>query len=170
MIAALARNLAARSPRERLLIAALAILVVPLALWFLAVVPLMEQRAQARSALAEAQATRAWYLARQDDIAALPVPGTVAAPAAAVAPVGLGGIEARLIDAGLRDQVGVLTNVQGGSVTLALDTVGFGDLMAWIDGIEAEAGYRLSALRLVRGTGPGVVDAELRLDPQEGGL
>ena len=73
-------------------------------------------------------------------------------------------------NAGLRDQVGVLTNVQGGSVTLALDTVGFGDLMAWIDGIEAEAGYRLSALRLVRGTGPGVVDAELRLDPQEGGL
>jgi len=170
MIAVLARSLAARSPRERLLIAALAILVVPLALWFLAVVPLLDQRAQARSALAEAQATRAWYLARQAEIVALPAPGGAAVPEVAVAPVGLGGIEARLIDADLRDHVGVLTNVQGGSVTLALDSVGFGELMAWIDGIEADAGYRLSALRLVRGRGPGQVDAELRLDPREGGL
>lgn len=166
MIAALARTLAARTPRERVLLAALGIVALPLALWLLVAAPLVAQRAQARAALDQAQATRAWFLDRQAEIAALPVAG--ASAGAVPAPVGLGGIEARLIDAGLRDTVVALANVTGGSVTLTLTALPFGDLMDWLDAIEAEAGYRLSALQVTRGDGDGLVDADLRLDPRGG--
>jgi type II secretory pathway component PulM len=165
MIAALARGLAGRSRRERVLLALLAGVVIPAAFVVLAALPLQEQRAAARAAVTEAEATRDWYLARQTEIAELP--GQI--PEAAmprIAPVGLGGIEARLIDAGLRDAVTLLANAQGASVSLTLSGVRFEALMAWIEGIESEAGYRLAALRLERGEDGGLVDADLALEPR----
>jgi len=165
MMTGLAHALARRNPRERLLLALLLLVVVPAALVMLVALPMIERQAQAQAALAAAQDTRAWYLTQQSAIARLPL--TEAAPAPEPrSPVGLGGIEDRLIDAGLRDAVTLLANTQGDTVTLTLAAVPFADLMGLIDGIVAQAGYRLSALRLERGFDGGLVDAEIRLEPQ----
>lgn len=165
MIASLAALLAQRSPRERVLLAVLLGLVVPVAFVFLALLPLLDNRAAAREALTEAVATQTWYIARQAEIAALP---TAEAPesVAAIAPVGLGGIEARLIDAGLRGSVTLLANVAGDSVSLTLANVAFEALMNWTETLEAEAGYAVSALRIERGEDGGLVSAEIRLEPR----
>jgi type II secretory pathway component PulM len=165
MIASFAALLARRSARERGLLAVFLWLVLPVVFVFMVLQPLLEQRAVARAGLAEAEATQRWYIARQVEIAALPVRGeTPEAPR--VAAVGLGGLEDRLIDAGLRNSVTLLANVQGDSVSLTLQDVPFDGLMLWAESIEAEAGYSVSALRLERGADGGLVSAELRLEPQ----
>lgn len=168
MIAGLARLLARRSPRERLLLALLLLGALPVAFVALLALPLIDARAAAQADLAAARATQGWYAARQVEIAALPQPGATPSgagrPAAeGVAPVGLGGIEARLIAAGLRPSVTLLANAPNGRVALSLQSVAFADLMPWIDGIGA-AGYGLAALRLER-TGPGRVEADVQLEP-----
>ncbi len=161
MIAALARVLAQRSPRERLLLALLLLVALPVAFAALVMLPLRDALIAGRADLAEAQAARAWYAERQIEIAALPVAGV--APALAT-PVGLGGIEARLIDAGLRDAVRLLAPAPGGGVSLGLDAAPFDVVMAWVEGIGA-AGYRLAALSL-EGAGDGDVTAEIGLEPR----
>lgn len=161
MIAGLARQLARRSPRERLLLALLLLGALPLAFVVLLALPLLESRAAAGAELAAARATQAWYIARQGEVAALPGPG--GAPSGRAAPVGLGGIEARLIAAGLRPAVTLLANAPDGRVALSLQSVAFADLMPWIEGIDA-AGYAVAALRLER-TGPGRVEADVQLEP-----
>ncbi|WP_417625848.1 type II secretion system protein GspM [Pararhodobacter aggregans] len=163
MIATLARQLARRSPRERLLLALLLLGALPLAFVVLLALPLLESRAAAGADLAAARATQAWYSARQAEIAALPDPRAAPSDAARVVPVGLGGIEARLIAAGLRPAVTLLANAPNGRVALSLQAVAFADLMPWIDGIDA-AGYGVAALMIER-SAPGVVDAELQLEP-----
>lgn len=165
MIGALGRILAARNPRERRLLALLALVAVPLAFGFLLALPLLEARRNARAGLDAALTTRSWYLDRQAEIAALPVPGEpVAANADTTAPIGLGGIEDLLIDAGLRDAVTLLANAPGGGVTLALGPVPFGPLMGWIDTLAPEAGYGLRALRVTRAA-TGQARAEMQLEP-----
>lgn len=168
MIASLAQGLARRSPRERMLLVLLAGVVIPAGLVFLVVLPLQEQRSAARAALRDSEATRAWYVARQAEITALPASQVTpdAADRVTTAPIGLGGIEARLIESGLRDAVTLLANTQGASVALTLAAVPFGALMDWIEGIERDAGYRLSALQLERGDDGGLVNAEFRLEPR----
>ncbi|MCA2012764.1 type II secretion system protein GspM [Pararhodobacter sp. CCB-MM2] len=164
MIAALARLLARRSPRERLLLALLVLAALPLGAVTLVALPLAEARQQAAATLSEARATQEWYRARQVEIAALPAQGGPAPEQARVAPVGLGGIEARLIEAGLRDGVTRLAEASGRRVALDLTGQPFAPLMDWLAALEADAGYRVSALQLER-SGPGLVDAELQLEP-----
>ena len=163
MIAALAALLARRSRRERALLALLALGAVPAAFLGLVALPLIDARAAARAELGAAHATQIWYRARQVEIATLPRPGEAASAVESPAPVGLGGIEARLIEAGLRPSVTLLANASNGRVALSLEGVPFGDLMGWIDGLQG-AGYRLAAMQLDRAA-PGDVDAELQLEP-----
>ncbi|WP_323035471.1 type II secretion system protein GspM [Pararhodobacter sp.] len=165
MIANLSALLAQRSSREQLMLALLLWLVVPVAFVGLVLLPLSEQRRTARAALAEATATQTWYLARQADIAALPV-ADAQVPDPKIEAVGLGGIEARLIDAGLRGAVTLLANTQGDNVSLTLANVPFEGLMQWIELLEADAGYTLAALQIERGEDGGLVSAVLRLEPQ----
>lgn len=164
MIAALARVLSTRSPRERLLLALLALAALPVAFVALVALPLLDARASAEAALSEARATRDWYIARQVEIAALPSTDAPATEAEPTAPVGLGGLEARLIDAGLREAVTLLANAPNRRVALTFDQVDFAPLMAWLDGLEAGAGYRVAAMLLERSE-PGQVVAELQLEP-----
>ncbi|GAB4276919.1 MAG: hypothetical protein Kow0013_30400 [Pararhodobacter sp.] len=165
MIATLAAILARQSRRERVLIAVLVLAVLPLAAAFLIGAPLLDRRAAARAERTEAEVTRAWYVARLPDIAALP---PVGAPAGTpgIAPVGLGGIEARLIESGFRDAVVQLANAQGDRVALSLEGVAFEGLMPWLEAIEASAGYRVLALQITRAEEPGLVNADLQLEPR----
>ena len=161
----LAQTLARRTPRERLLLALLIVLVLPLGFVFLVALPVLDQRAAAQSARVQAEADQRWYISQQAQIEALPQ--AVQTPSEASLPaVGLGGIEDRLIEAGLRDAVALLANVQGDGVSLTLGDVPFVDVMQWVAGIEAEAGYTVSTLRLVSGDEGGLVSVEMRLEPQ----
>ncbi|PWE27779.1 type II secretion system protein GspM [Pararhodobacter marinus] len=164
MIAALARLLARRSKRERTLLALLALGAVPVAFVGLVALPLIEARAAARAELDAARATRDWYAARQVEIAALPAPDTAAPATEPPAPVGLGGIEARLIAADLRDAVSQLANAPDRGVRLSFAEAPFAGVMDWVDALGDGSGYRVAALTFER-VSPGLIDAEIRLEP-----
>lgn len=156
---ALAAWLMDRTGRERWLLAALAGLAVPLALWLAVVQPLLAARAVARADLSQAEGLHAWVMDRLTDAAALP------APPPRPAPVGLAGLESRLAGADLGATGLRLADAGDGAVAISLDGVEFTRLMAWLDGVEGAAGYRVAALRLAPGAVPGQVQAEVRLEP-----
>lgn len=163
MSARLMQFLAGLSRRERLLLAFLAFLALPVALVQGVALPLLARQEAARAAVAEAEALRGWVSERQAELALLPVPDAAATGTAA--PAGLGALEAGLIDAGLRQSLVTLTNPSGTSVSLRFDGVGFARLMPWLDGLERRMGYRLASLRLTRTDAPDLVDAEIQLEP-----
>lgn len=165
----LARALLGLSPRERRLLALLALVGLPAALWLAVAEPLLERRDAARAALAEAEDLRAWLIAQRRVLEALPAPVDAEAPRAE----GLSRLEARLQAAGLTpDALGgavQLSDAGAGAVSLRLERVPFTALMGWLDRVEAEAGYRLANLSLGAAGDPGAVAADLRLEPLRGG-
>lgn len=156
---ALAAWLSGRSSRERLLLALLVLAGLPLALWLLLAEPLLAARDRARTDLAAARAQAEWVAARLAEAGSLP------APVPGPPPEGLAGLESRLATAGLGGGAARLADAGDGTVALALDLVAFDALMTWLQQVEAEAGYRLSALRLIPTAFPGAVAAEVRLEP-----
>ena len=165
MSARLMQFLAGLSRRERLLLALLAFLALPVALLQGVVLPLLARQDAARTAVAEAEALRGWISERQAELALLPAPETATTDNPSRPPAGLGALEAGLIDAGLRQSLVTLTNPSGASVSLRFDGVGFAQLMPWLDGLERGMGYRLASLRLTRTDAPGLVDADIQLEP-----
>lgn len=156
--------LAARSARERGLLAALFVVAVPLGFVSTVALPMIQAREAARASLALAAQTRLWYGERQSEIAALPHAQSAVAPVSR-APIGLAAIESRLTDAGLRDLVVTLADAPEGGVSLVLAGAEFTLLIEWITGVEADAGYALSAMRLTATDKAGFVNADLRLGP-----
>ena len=69
--------------------------------------------------------------------------------------------------AGLRAAASTLANTPEGGIALRFDAVAFEQLMPWLDRIEREAGYALAGLRLAALETPGMVLAEIRLDPRQ---
>lgn len=161
MIAALTSFLSGRSPRERGLLLALVLVGLPLAFGALVALPLIEARAAARAELSETEAQRAWYAARQAEIAVLPE--GVVALVARVAPAGLGQVEAALVEAGLRDGLERLAATPTGGAELVLSDVPFAVVMPWIDGIGQALGLRVVTVSLVSAA-PGRVDVRLGLE------
>lgn len=167
MIERLATQIMRLSRRERWLLLLAFLLALPLGIVFAIAEPLADRRLAAQARLAEMQAQRDWLQARQTELAQLPVAAAPATePVFETRPVGLGGIEARLSDAGLREYVALLAAPAGGAVAIQLEGVRFIALMEWVETVEAEAGYALGALRLRRGDEPGTVSADLQLEPR----
>jgi general secretion pathway protein M len=156
----LALALSALSGRERWLLALLVAVALPAAIWLALAEPLVKRRAEARTALAQAADTRAWLISQRAVLAALPPPPPPGPP-----PEGLGGLEARLATLNLPRGAGQLADAGDGAVTLRLTSVPFVDLMPWLEGVQAQAGYRLAAITLTTGPGPALVTADLRLEP-----
>ena len=169
MIERLAMQIMRLSRRERWLLLAALLLALPLGLALAVAEPLTERRLAAEDRLSGAQAQRDWLEARLAELAALPE-ARAAAPAQVqeveTRPVGLGGIEARLTEGGLRERVVALAAPARGEVMIQLEDVPFGQLMGWVETVEQEAGYELGSLRLRRGSEAGAVDAELQLEPR----
>jgi len=160
----LAGKLARMSARERRLLALLVFLVLPLGAVYGVVMPMAERRAEARLAVDEALALQAWVSARQIELAALPAETGPATPAEVEA-IGISGVEASLVDAGLRREVSLLANSPGGGVSLRFDSVYFTELMPWLDAMETGSGYAIASLRLLRGDDADEVQAEVQLEP-----
>ncbi|MDU8912181.1 type II secretion system protein GspM [Aestuariicoccus sp. MJ-SS9] len=151
------------APRERLLIGLLAVVVLPAALWLGWAEPLAERRAASVAALEEARALDAWVAARVAEKTALEALGDTGPRTA----IGLSALEQSLIDAGLRSAVSDLARRGAGGIELRFETVEFGDLMGWLGRSDPGWGYDIAGFRIVRGEAPGLVSADLRLEPQE---
>lgn len=161
----LAYTLAQLSPRERGLLLALCLVGLPVALYFFAVLPVVDARAAAARSAAEAEAMRGWVA---EQVAALPPEG-LEAPADTAGtpnPIGLSGIEQSLMNAGLRDRVTQLANAQGGGVELEFDAVEFDRLVGWLHDTAPGWGYDVAGFRIARDE-PGLVIAGFTLDPAE---
>ena len=158
--------LARLSDRERLLLALLGGVVLPLAVVFLLVLPMQQARDTAHSEAAEAEAILAWV---SKQVAALPADGAQdAAPAITPnAPIGISAIEQSLVQAGLRAQVQDLSNRTGGGIDLAFDAVEFAALTGWLADISPTWGYRIAEMRIEQGDAPGLVRAAFQLEPAQ---
>lgn len=150
------------APRERLLVGLLVGLVLPAALWISQGEPLLARRAAAFAALEEARALDTWVAAREAEALALAALGDVGPRAA----IGLSALEQSLIAAGLRNLVTDLSNRGAGGIELSFDAVEFEALVAWLSESDPGWGYDIADVRITRGEEPGIVSADLRLEPQ----
>lgn len=151
------------SSRERRLLAALVLAVLPLAAVFALLLPLQERRAAAAAALEEAQALQLWVQQRSAEKAALAQPGRVPEPTGA--PAGLSGLEQGLIAAGLRPALSELGTEAGGGVVLRFDSVDFTRLANWLSAAHPGWGYDIESFRFDAVDGPGRVAAWITLAP-----
>lgn len=150
------------SGRERVLLALLGAVVLPVGLWLGLVQPLLGARDTARTALAEALIAREWIDARVQESGRLAQIG----PGAGAAPIGIAGLERSLIEAGLREAVSELTRRGDDEIELRFDAVGFTRLGDWLGRVSPGWGYAISGLRIERGAEPGLVSARFSLSPR----
>lgn len=156
------------SRRERVMIAILACVVLPLAVIAGVAKPLAERRDAARSAAVEARAVELWVAEQAVLYAGLTREGAaVQGPARVTTPVGISGIEASLRDAGLRSFASELANAADGGITLRFDAVRFTQLADWLTAQRDLWGYDLAGFTFERGARADVVEAQLRLVPLE---
>ncbi len=155
--------LAQLSDRERILLLLLGVLVLPLAVVFLGLQPLMQARDEARAAEVEAKALLAWV---SDQVESLPAESgqTERGEVQDIIPIGISGIEDSLVTLGLRSNVSQLANRTAGGVDLTLDDASFDLVADWLDTVAPIWGYRLAAFRF-ESLSPGLVNAAFELVP-----
>lgn len=157
----LAQALVTRTARERWLIALLMGIVVPVGLIAAVAQPMAAARTAALAELDSARDLADWVAERRAVLPPLPAARTAVAN---VDPIGISGIEASLVAAGLRPAVASLSNAPDGGISLRFESVQFSLLMPWVDDTEALSGYVLSAFRIAALDRPDLVQAELELD------
>lgn len=148
--------------RERILLAALALVAFPVAVWVGVLHPLIERRDAARTELADALVLRQWVLDGAETAARLRQAGQ----GADTRPIGIAGLENTLIAAGLREHVTDLARRGGDVIELRFEDVPFAALGQWLGDVSLGWGYDISLFRVERGTAPGVVEASFNLVPR----
>lgn len=166
MTARLIQFLAGLTRRERILIALVLFIALPAGLVQAVALPLLARNEAARAAVAEAEALQDWLRARQAELALLPAASENPQAATNIPPAGLSALEDSLTQAGLRQSLSLFTNPSGASVSLRFQSVGFTQLMPWLDDVERRMGYRVATLRLSRGDQANLVEAEIQLEPR----
>ncbi len=153
--------LAQLSERERLLLLLLGVVVVPVAVVFLAVLPMLEARDEARADAREAAALLAWV---SDQVRALPAEGAAPGTAfgAEAEPIGISGIEESLVRIDLRPHVSQLANRSAGGVEVALDEAPFDRLGDWLTAMAPVWGYEIASFR-IEAASAGLVNATFDL-------
>ncbi|MDQ2092214.1 type II secretion system protein GspM [Marimonas arenosa] len=138
--------LAERSGRERVLLALLTGLLLPLAVVLGLLVPLAEKRAAAEQALEEAQLLNAWVAARAAEAAKLaPVREE---PDQTFDPIGVSALEQGLKQARLWPYVARLEARSQGGIALDFEVVEFTDLMRWLEAAHPRWGYAFDTFRI----------------------
>lgn len=151
-----------RSGRERILLAALFAIGLPLAVVFAVLLPLKDRKDAALAANAEAVALNIWV---QDRAAELTQFAESPQAAAAAEPIGSSAIEESLIAASLRPFVSELGVADGGVIELRFDLVKFTALADWISANSRTWGYDISSFRFEATQESGKVSARLALTP-----
>ncbi len=151
------------SQRERWLLAGLFGLVLPLAIVFLAIMPLAQSLSDARQDLEEASKLRQWVVLRAAEMTSLknltPTPKNPVRHAA----IGISGIEDSLRQMGLRGAVSRLAKRDGETIELRFDRVDFRLFTDWLEATQPRWGYVLQAFRFEPGDTAGLVSADLLL-------
>ncbi len=150
-----------RSGRERMLLALLFAVGLPLLVIFAVLLPLKDRKDAALAENAEAVALNIWVrdrAAELDQIAQGP-------EQAATAPIGSSAIEESLIAAGLRPFVSELAVADQGVVELRFDQVKFTALADWMSANSRSWGYDISSFRFETTEESGKVSAGLALTP-----
>ena len=157
--------LAQLSDRERILLFLLAIVMVPVAVVFLAILPLMEARENALNDAAETRSLLNWVSAQVTEMPEDAGAGNNDDNSAA-STIGLSGVEDSLVQYDLRDLVSQLANRNDGGIDLALEQAPFEMLSLWLKDMAPVWGYRMAAFR-IEAVSPGKVNArfELGVDP-----
>ena len=153
--------LAQLSERERTLLFLLTAVALPIAIVFLAALPLMEARDKARGAAEEAEALLGWV---SDQVRALPADSASVSEAGSTSDaIGITGIEESLVRYGLRNQVSQLSNRSEGGIDVALEAAPFDALSDWLTGTAPDWGYEIGAFR-IEAADPGLVNATFELE------
>ena len=155
----LAYALAQLSDRERVLLALMSLIAVPVGVVFLAILPMLEARDVAAREAREAEALLEWVA---DRVREMPVDAGTSQGAATPSTIGIAGIEDSLVDVGLRDQVVTLANRNDGGVDLTLEGAPFDTLSSWLRDSQLGWGYQLVAFRF-EAASPGRVNAVFEL-------
>lgn len=162
MSGALVEFLAARPPRERWLIGALVLVVLPLAVVVGVLLPLRDAHDDALRAEIDARALQTWVVQRVGEKLEL----ARAPDAQPVKAIGSSGIEQSLIDAGLRADVSELGVRDNGVIELRFDLVTFTTLANWLSASKPAWGYSVSSFRIEATDTSGKVSVSLALTPQ----
>ena len=153
--------LAARSGRERGLIAICLLVALPICLVFTVLLPLSESRAAALDARDDARALEVWVQRRAEGASGLDAVQLDARPE----PIGSTGLEAALVDAGLWQDVSDLGVQEGGVIELTFDTVVFTRLADWVSRQSPQWGYDIGSFRIEALDEPGRVSGRFVLRP-----
>lgn len=158
----LAYALAQLSERERLLLALMVLVAVPVGIVFLVILPLMEAREAAHRRAADNAALLTWVAAQ---VTQMPVDAEASVGGEARTPtIGIAGIEESLVSADLREQVVQLANRSDGGVNLSMEDAPFDTLSQWLRQMKGSWGYNLTAFRF-EAASPGLVNAVFELAP-----
>ncbi|APX14295.1 hypothetical protein BWR18_20830 (plasmid) [Tateyamaria omphalii] len=136
--------------------------ILPLGLVLGLLLPMHTAKTAALDARTDAIAMNIWVQARLQELNEI-------APSSAVSPqvpIGTGGIEKTLIEAGLRSDVSELSQDGSGTVSLRFDAVRFTRLMRWLSRTNAGWGYDIAQFRFDSGAEPGDVRATITLAPR----
>lgn len=154
------RFLAGRTRSERSWLLVLVLVVLPAGVLFGIALPLLERRDESRQQLADLLEQQIWLDQRMAEFRRL---GPSAEGASTGGP-GLVEVEQSLVEAGLRGAVTRLANLGDGGIDLRMEDVDFGDLAAWLDGLEAGWPLAIRSFRMVRAETPGRVGVDLQLN------
>ena len=150
------------SPRERLLIGVVTFFILPLAVVFGLLLPMVETRKQAEQAHIQALALQSWVRDRANQAATL-----TPAPSQRVGqPLGLAGLEQSLIQANLREDVTALSARGNDGIALTFDQVDFLRFTTWLAGQHPQWGYVLDSYRIEATETASVISVTLILSPR----
>lgn len=165
MITRLASTIAQLSLRERWLLAACVLVILPIGLAQLVALPLQEAHGQARNALQDARLLGAWTQARHDEALELMDQQTAGGSTTPVPPIGTSGLEQSLSQAGLRNTLTRLADREGNVVELRFEQVEFTALTTWLDEVQDSWGYGIRSYRFEKTDIPGIVTVDFALRP-----
>lgn len=175
---ALAQILLHQTPRERMLLVLLVLIVLPFAYVMFIFLPLQDQRAAQIAQQAQARTLLDWLTETARTYVPPPISDDAANPSAengAAAPItGLADLERSLTNAGLRPAVTQLSMQDQGAtggqrrsrITLGFDAVAFVPAMGWLSDLAAR-GVQIRDIRLEHlNDAPGQVRLDLLLETQ----
>ena len=164
MIEAAVQMLHGLSRRERALIGVLLALALPLGVAFGVVQPRLQARTETIERAEEAATLRRWAVEQAALYDRLVPEGEQPGAGGADGPIGLSGIEASLIEDGLRQRIDRLAEENDGRISLGFDSVNFQRLAAWLGRMRPFWGYDLVEFDFERTDEPGFVEARLVLE------
>ena len=153
-----------RNVRERVLIGALVMVVLPMAAIFLLVLPSLQALSNSHQDVQAAHLESTWVAQKVRDNGAVRVSGPKREK---IDPLGLSGLEEVLRNAGLHQSVGRMANRDAGAIEITFEQVEFEQLARWVSVNQSSWGYTIQTFRIDDHIRDGFVDAEFHLEPME---